>query len=156
MKLTSTLMVAVIATFFLACSGNESNTSGAQQPANTAPGATTQPLNNASTAVAGSVKHYICANNCEGSGSDAAGNCPVCGNQYVHNAAFHNQPGNQNQPAPVFQDGQQPPAQNASPAQNAAGVYHYTCTNGCAGGSGAQGTCATCGAALAHNQAYHN
>ena len=43
----------------------------------------------------------------------------------------------------------------AEPAQNAAGVWHYTCSAGCAGGAGAAGTCGTCGGALAHNQAYH-
>ncbi len=60
-------------------------------------------------------------------------------------------------------------AQNTSPATattpnsptaptgpNANGQYHYTCTNGCAGGSGAGGTCVTCGGDLAHNQAYHS
>ena len=43
----------------------------------------------------------------------------------------------------------------AEPAQNAAGVWHYTCGNGCKGGAGAAGTCGTCGGTLAHNQAYH-
>ncbi len=38
------------------------------------------------------VPHYICKNNCAGSGGDQAGNCPVCGETYVHNEAFHNQP----------------------------------------------------------------
>jgi len=43
----------------------------------------------------------------------------------------------------------------AEPAQNAAGVWHYTCASGCAGGGGSATACATCGATLAHNQAYH-
>ena len=94
----------------------------------------------------GAVAHYICANNCEGSGGAAAGNCPVCGNAYVHNQAFHGQPGATNATTPP------PPAS----AQNAAGVFHYTCSAGCAGGSGAQGNCASCGNALVHNTAYHN
>lgn len=41
------------------------------------------------------------------------------------------------------------------PPQNTAGVWHYTCSNGCTGGAGAAGNCATCGGPLAHNQAYH-
>ena len=90
-----------------------------------------------------SVAHYICPNNCEGSGGAGAGNCPVCGTAYVHNQAFHNQPaGSTTTPA--------------NSAQNAAGQYHYICSNGCAGGSGSQGNCATCGSALTHNQAFHN
>lgn len=42
------------------------------------------------------------------------------------------------------------------PPQNAAGVWHYTCSNGCAGGAGSAVACAGCGNTLAHNQAYHN
>ena len=41
------------------------------------------------------------------------------------------------------------------PPQNAEGVWHYTCSKGCAGGAGAAGNCATCGGPLAHNSAYH-
>ena len=40
------------------------------------------------------------------------------------------------------------PTPTAEPAQNAAGVWHYTCPAGCAGGSGASGTCAKCGQKL--------
>ena len=43
----------------------------------------------------------------------------------------------------------------AEPAQNAAGVWHYTCAKGCKGGAGGAGNCGTCGGALAHNTAYH-
>ncbi len=102
------------------------------------------------------VKHYTCPKNCKGSGGDAAGTCPVCGTAYVHNAAFHGQPGNTPNAAtpgatatPVT-----PPAE--SPAKNAAGVFHYTCPKGCKGGAGAAGKCASCGGDLAHNSAYHN
>ncbi|MBK8954152.1 MAG: hypothetical protein IPM34_01160 [Saprospiraceae bacterium] len=49
-----------------------------------------------------------------------------------------------------------PPAPTTpEPAQNAKGVWHYTCPKGCEGGAGAQGNCAKCGTALAHNAAYH-
>ena len=50
----------------------------------------------------------------------------------------------------------QPNAATPEPAQNAAGVWHYTCNAGCAGGAGAAGTCSTCGGALAHNSSYHS
>lgn len=124
------------------------------QPAPAAPGGGINP----------NVKHYICSNNCANSGGDAAGNCPVCGNAYVHNDAYHN---NAAAPTPAttpagatsetsttnvnFTD-----PNSTEPAQNAAGVWHYTCSAGCAGGAGAAGSCASCGGALAHNAAYHN
>lgn len=106
-------------------------------------------------AAATSVNHYICPNNCAGSGGAQKANCPVCGTEYIHNQAYHNQqtlPNNlQNNPL-----AQQPQTQTPPTATNAAGVYHYTCPNGCAGGAAQSGTCATCGSQLAHNQAYHN
>jgi hypothetical protein len=113
------------------------------------------------------VKHYICSNNCAGSGGDAAGNCPTCGNAYVHNDAYHNNGGAQ----PVTQPAAQPAGtvtesststinfsdpNSTEPAQNAAGVWHYTCGAGCEGGAGSAGNCSKCGGALAHNAAYHN
>lgn len=106
-----------------------------------------------------SVKHYICANKCENSGSDVAGACPVCKNPYVHNDAFHAQDLLKNGPLNVPTNIQAPAANTPaapSPAQNAKGVYHYTCDKGCYGGSGTATNCTNCGAQLAHNQAYHN
>ncbi len=119
-----------------------------QVPAPTAPASPTAAPTNTS-----GVKHYTCPNNCAGSGGDGAGTCPVCGTAYVHNQAFHN-----NSPAttPDITPTTTPTPPAAGAAQNAAGVYHYICSNGCAGGAGGAGNCATCGAALAHNQAYHN
>lgn len=106
-----------------------------------------------------SLKHYVCANKCENSGGDAAGNCPVCKNPYLHNTAFHNQDFMKNGPIKVPNNMGAPatntPAQ-PSPAQNALGIYHYTCAKGCYGGSGTASNCTNCGAQLAHNQAYHN
>lgn len=111
--------------------------------------------------VAKNVKHYICNNNCENSGSDVAGNCPVCKTPYTHNVAFHsddllksgplNVQSNATQTAPTNNNSNSP-----APAQNSAGVYHYTCSNGCNGGSGAVTNCNSCGEPLAHNQLYHN
>ncbi len=46
-------------------------------------------------------------------------------------------------------------AKAPEPAQNAAGVWHYTCNNGCAGGAGSAIACAGCGTTLVHNSAYH-
>lgn len=41
------------------------------------------------------------------------------------------------------------------PAQNAQGLWHYTCSKGCAGGAGSAIACATCGETLMHSQTYH-
>lgn len=106
----------------------------------------------------GSVHHYICPNNCEGSGGATQVNCPVCGTQYVHNQAYHTQAPSQGTTDPgatTVTPGATTTPSNPPPAQNAAGVYHYTCPNGCEGGAATAGTCASCGAALAHNSAYH-
>lgn len=107
------------------------------------------------------VKHYICNNNCENSGGDAAGNCPVCKTPYTHNTAFHSEELLKNGPLKVQSNATQTAPTNnkvntPSPAQNSIGVYHYTCSNGCNGGSGSASNCNTCGNPLAHNQAYHN
>lgn len=107
-----------------------------------------------SLSTAGGVQHYICPNNCQGSGGPSAGTCPVCGSEYQHNQAYHNQPAaNSFNPT-----GQTVPTTSTTPepAQNAAGVWHYTCPSGCSGGAGSAGKCSSCGADLAHNTAYHN
>jgi len=117
------------------------------------------------------VPHYICSAGCGGGGA-AAGSCPNCGAELAHNQAFHNTPGSPAAPtmtapanttiSPIFQNGNatttmpSPVPPPPSPAQNAAGLFHYTCSAGCGGGGGAAGSCPNCGAALAHNQAYHN
>ncbi|WP_298237966.1 hypothetical protein [uncultured Algibacter sp.] len=115
----------------------------------TTPSTTTQ--NNTSTQTTqsstGQVFHYTCIKGCSG-GADSAVNCKTCGNLLVHNAAFHNKP-NSTPPAGPFLT----PTTNSS--QNASGVFHYTCSNGCLGGSGSAGNCSTCGNTLAHNAAYH-
>ena len=125
----------------------QSWTPAAQNPiANTPP-----PTTNTNTAAVSGVNHYICPNNCEGSGGSTQVSCPVCGTQYVHNAAYHNQP------TPSTTTTTTPSTQTTpEPAQNAAGVWHYTCPAGCEGGGGSAVACASCGATLAHNAAYHN
>lgn len=97
----------------------------------------------------GTAMHYTCPNNCVGSGGEGEGTCPVCGTAYVHNQAYHDQ-GVQSQTQTIS-----PPSAPTEPAQNANGIWHYTCANGCAGGAGGAVACAKCGSTLAHNQAYH-
>lgn len=109
-----------------------------------------QPAAQPATGTVGSKQHYYCPNSCPGSGGDAGGKCPTCGTDYVHNDAYHLQ----GAAAPQIPD----PAAAAAPepAQNAKGVWHYSCPKGCEGGAGAAGPCAKCGTALAHNGTYHN
>lgn len=102
------------------------------------------------TVAGGNVKHYTCPNNCEGSGGDQQGTCPVCGSEYMHNQAYHDQAITQST-QPVSQ-----PNAASEPPQNAAGIWHYTCANGCSGGAGSAVACSTCGNTLVHNTAYHN
>ncbi|GLR15516.1 heavy metal-binding domain-containing protein [Portibacter lacus] len=98
-----------------------------------------------------SVLHYYCSTH-PTKGGDAQGACPDCGQALVHNQAFHNTPATPGAATP----GAITPNPVPAAATNAAGVYHYTCSNGCAGGAAAQANCAVCGNPLAHNQAYHN
>ena len=117
--------------------------------------------------VAGGVKHYICPNGHDG--ADAQGNCVICGAVLQHNQAFNDQPAQQplvhntayhngagGEPTDLTATPQPatPPAQE--PPQNAAGVWHYICPNGHAGGGGGATPCPECGATLVHNQDYHN
>lgn len=97
------------------------------------------------------VWHYTCAKGCAG-GAGAAQPCAKCGATLAHNNAYH-------------QDGAANPAAGATskpadapkpePAQNAKGVWHYTCPDACPGGAGSATACAKCGKTLAHNQVYH-
>ncbi len=100
---------------------------------------------------AAGVWHYTCSQGCTGGGGKDDV-CATCGAALAHNPAYHANdniaPTNATTPAAITT----PPA---TAAQNAAGVWHYTCENGCAGGAGAAGTCGTCSGALAHNAAYH-
>ena len=105
--------------------------------------ATTEPSQNA-----GGVWHYTCSNDCAG-GAGSAVNCENCGSLLAHNQAYHTNPNSTPNPIPFMR----PPTAEAG--KNTAGVWHYTCVKGCAGGSGSAGTCGTCGDTLAHNQAYH-
>jgi hypothetical protein len=144
MKLFRDLLIVFVAVFAVACANDapgSQNLGPAPTPIN--PSAITAP---AGAATAVGMAHYICPNNCANSGDANAGACPVCGTAYIHNAAFHNQANPAAAPTTA-------PA--AATAVNPNGVYHYTCTNGCAGGAGTAQPCATCGNQLVHNAAFH-
>jgi len=118
---------------------------------------------------AAGIWHYTCPNGCAGGGGSAIP-CPNgCGATLAHNKGYHDTPGASTPNSTTIAtstDGvitPQPGAPitststNPEPAQNAAGVWHYTCPNGCAGGGGTGSLCASgCGATLVHNTAYHN
>lgn len=156
--LTLSLVTALI---FTACQNDKASTNSAAAPNQPAAPITAPP---ATTNAA--VEHYTCPAGHVGYGSASQGTCSQCGVALVHNQAFHNNTTTTAAPAtnPMFQDQSAAPAAapaiqappTAEPAQNAAGVWHYTCNAGCAGGAGAAGTCSNCGGQLAHNQAYHN
>jgi len=102
--------------------------------------------------------HYTCPKGCPG-GAGAAGACAQCGTALLHSQAYH---GTAPTAAPTPTEaapGQAPVTMPSTtknePPQNAAGVWHYTCTSGCAGGAGAATACASCGKKLEHNKAYH-
>lgn len=139
----------------------------------------------ATTPTTPTVEHYTCPNGHVGSGGPGEGLCSQCSAALVHNDAFHatdvintipniNSPSAPAQPtiipqpseavSPVFRQNPGsaptnfPPVTttSAEPAQNARGVWHYTCSNGCVGGAGSAVACSVCGATLAHNTLYHN
>ncbi|MBT8265496.1 MAG: hypothetical protein KJO41_07045 [Bacteroidia bacterium] len=103
----------------------------------------TEPAQNAQ-----GVYHYTCSQGCAG-GAASAVNCATCGNLLVHNQGYHANTNTNQNDSPFMT----PPTTETG--QNAAGVWHYTCGQGCAGGSGSAGNCSNCGSTLAHNQAYH-
>ena len=154
MKILSIFLTVALFSLFLSC---DNDSAIREKAARTLPQPSPQTNTNqmpVSGALAG-VQHYICPNNCQGSGGEAQGNCPVCGTAYLHNQAFHANDA-QNQVTPPPTPTPNPATPTAEPAQNAAGVWHYTCAKGCAGGAGTATSCSSCGGMLAHNAAYHN
>ena len=167
MKISSLFTIALFAAFTLvtACKNKADETSnqpisapvdssGIFNAQNTSEPAPTNP----------NEPHWKCPKNCAGSGGAAQGKCPVCGSDYVHNAAYHGTPpaagSSPSDPIKINPENstatpaQTPPPATAS-AQNAKGVFHYTCSKGCAGGAASAGNCAKCGNALTHNAAFH-
>ena len=111
------------------------------------------------------VWHYTCPSGHSG-GSGSATACGECGTTLVHNTTYHDAPSptvptTTSTIVPAGSEGINvtpgaiPNAKAPEPAQNAAGVWHYTCSNGCSGGAGSALACGTCGSTLAHNTAYH-
>ncbi len=112
--------------------------------------------------------HYTCPKGCKG-GSGSATPCATCGTTLVHSQAYHGTPststtGNPTATAPPPSNTPGAPGQSsitmpnpskAEPPQNAAGVWHYTCPGGCAGGGGSAVACAKCGKMTEHNKSYH-
>jgi len=150
-------------------------------PAGTPPPATPEPPQNAD-----GVWHYTCPTGCSGGAGSATpcATCgtTLVHNQLYHSNTPTPQPnivttapgaaagggtnislGDGTSIAPVSgvpgatQPAVTPAAPKApEPAQNAAGVWHYTCSDGCAGGAGSAVACAGCGKTLVHNSTYHN
>lgn len=155
MKSTLLLLTMTLLLALSACRNNESDRirDEARQTLPVAPPASTVA---APTAPAfptfDAAPHYKCPNNCSGGIGNAAGVCPVCGTQMAHNQAYHDQLNANTSTATPSVNSNTP---TPTPAQNAAGVFHYTCSNGCAGGGANPVACSTCGSMLVHNQAYH-
>lgn len=146
------LMLALAATFVACSNSNDDNATSNLGPA-PAPidptSVTPPPVPDQPDMNAAGVYHYTCPNGCAG-GAGSEQPCATCGTTLVHNQAYHAKTNTTtpNTPTP-------PTTPQESAATNAAGVFHYTCPNGCAGGAAQAQACATCGTMLAHNQAYH-
>lgn len=111
------------------------------------------------------VWHYTCPSGHSG-GAGSATACAECGTTLVHNTVYHDAPAPTSTTTnstiiPAGSEGINvtpgaiPNPSTPEPAQNADGVWHYTCSAGCTGGAGSAIACATCGNTLAHNTAYH-
>lgn len=114
--------------------------------------------------------HYTCPKGCAG-GAGAAEACAKCGTTLTHNTTYHGTPSTVATPPtttpnpsvttnPSGVPDKAPPitmpnTAKPEPAQNGAGVWHYTCPSGCAGGGGSAAPCAKCSKPLVHNKAYH-
>ncbi|WP_047548178.1 hypothetical protein [Psychroserpens sp. Hel_I_66] len=97
------------------------------------------------------VWHYTCKIGCSG-GAGTATKCKTCGSFLAHNTEYHAKSSSSSTAAPFANPSS---AKTPEPAQNAAGVWHYTCKNGHAGGAGSAVACNTCSTTLTHNSAYH-
>lgn len=107
---------------------------------------TKEPAQNAS-----GVWHYTCRMGCSG-GDGSAVNCKTCGIVLAHNTAYHGKTNSTTDNSPFATPN---PTTTPEPAQNAAGVWHYTCTQGHTGGAGSAVACKSCNTTLTHNTAYH-
>ncbi len=170
MKISNFLIIALFSAFVLTSACNNKKDGTATDQTTVATDGTITADHDAISAAQSTSgdAHYKCPKNCEGGVGSGQGKCPVCGTDMVHNPAFHAQtpttPGTSPQ-TPIQVDptnatgtanaNPTPSVGSPEPAQNAKGVWHFTCSKGCEGGAGAVGKCAKCGNALTHNQAYH-
>jgi|SRR5690606_7374699 hypothetical protein len=158
MNISRFLLIALIgATMGLASCNSKKDASTSVPETTVTPSSPTQ-TTTMSTSAPGSEPHYKCPTpGCTGGGA-AQGQCPICGADLQHNDAYHaqQQMGNPAANPVIDMSAQGAMQQNAPAAQNAQGVFHYTCPKGCAGGAGMAGMCSNCGTELVHNQAYHN
>jgi hypothetical protein len=128
-------------------------TTSSAQPAVSPPTQKVEPAQNAQ-----GVWHFTCPKGCKG-GAGANGPCAKCKTPLTHNVAYHAgatpppQTTLENPTVPTTESRATPPT--PEPAQNAKGVWHYTCAKGCAGGAGSASACSKCGGTLAHNATYH-
>jgi len=107
---------------------------------------------------AAGIWHYTCPKGCAG-GSGSATACTTCGTTLTHNQIYHSSEAPSITPdqagTPGQKQGVSVSANQAEPPQNAAGVWHFICSKGCTGGTGAEGNCPKCGKPLLHNNTYH-
>ena len=184
LKILVILLVSSSITFF-SCSSDSSNDNARESLETTTPppipnaNATPPPPKPAEPAQnAQGVWHYTCTKGCAG-GAGSAVPCATCGATLVHNTAYHSNSSSpvlnnntttsttSNPTSPIFNNNSNTttstpispitstPPKAPEPAQNAKGVWHYTCTKGCSGGAGSAIACASCGSTLVHNTAYH-
>lgn len=161
MKLSSLFLFALISTIIsiTACKDTKGDATTETSTTTMPEGANGNPALSTGASASGE-KHYTCPTaDCTGSG-DAQGKCPVCGAELVHNQAFHNQapgaPGSSPDNAVQVNPTNSTATTTTPPsAQNAKGVYHFSCPKGHEGGSASAANCPKCGEAMTHNQAYH-
>ncbi|MEM5566697.1 hypothetical protein WNY78_16365 [Psychroserpens sp. AS72] len=127
----------------------------AEKPTTTEAAKVTPPLKEPAQNASG-VWHYTCRLGCPG-GAGLTSKCETCGNTLVHNTTYHANTNTNSSPtsAPFANPSTSAATTPPEPAQNAAGVWHYTCAKGHAGGAGSAVACGTCGETLAHNKSYH-
>ena len=169
MRIILIVAIASMAIFSCRDGGSSSSASPSQSTSTTntpSPVQSNQPSSTQGSS-SSSEFHYICANNCEGSSANAAGNCQVCGEELVHNTAFHSGGGSSGENTINLNDDDNSFSSKITPLGGEAGSspapaqatgdasYHYICS-ACGGGGNAQGACPNCGEALTHNAAFHN
>lgn len=165
MHTLKTIFTLTLAVFFMASCQSDSgnNAKSDTETTQTSTDNSIQPIVPPSTPPAAEpaqntagVWHYTCPKGCEG-GAGTQTACAVCGETLAHNAAYHNTGATPNTANPIetTPPPTSPAVANPEPAQNANGVWHFTCAKGCPGGAGTAQPCTTCGEILSHNQAYH-